>query len=324
MKQQPTLYLAPMEGLTTFIYRNAFQKYYGGIDTYYSPFLSNKKLSTKEINDVHPKHNSSLRLIPQVLTNQPDTFLSVAKQLGEFGYNEINLNIGCPSGTVVAKRRGAGMLADPLQLDHFLEEIFEKCPMDISIKTRIGIEDMDEWPLLLKVYAKYPIKELIIHPRFQKEFYNGFPHKDAFVEAHKMLSCPLCYNGDITSLSSLKELSEAGVQTNVFMLGRGVLSNPLLPLAIKEKVPSDVLATQRSTFKEFHNEILGGYISVMSGDQPVLYRMKELFSYMGKYLSLDEKQLKKIRKCNSVSEYKNLVSSFIAEGNFQASFFRPE
>ena len=174
------LYLAPMEGITTFVYRNALQHYYGGIDKYFTPFLCNKKLDYKDKNDVAPENNDKLYIVPQVLTNQADTFLSIAGQLADRGYREVNLNLGCPSGTVTAKKRGAGFLAVPDLLDAFLEEIFDKCPLSISIKTRIGVESLEEWEALCRIYAKYPLKELIIHTRLQKEYYSGVTHPIPF------------------------------------------------------------------------------------------------------------------------------------------------
>ena len=158
-------YLAPMEGLTGFVFRNAYQKHFGDIDTYFTPFINNKKMNYKEIKDILPEHNKGMHVVPQILTNRAEDFLAIAKELGNYGYESVNLNLGCPSGTVVTKHRGAGFLAVPEELDHFLEEIFADCPLRISVKTRIGINDAGEWERILSIYEKYPMEELIIHPR---------------------------------------------------------------------------------------------------------------------------------------------------------------
>ena len=169
-------YLAPMEGLTGFVFRNAYQKHFGDIDTYFTPFINNKKMNYKEIKDILPEHNKGMHVVPQILTNRAEDFLAIAKELGNYGYESVNLNLGCPSGTVVTKHRGAGFLAVPEELDHFLEEIFADCPLRISVKTRIGINDAGEWERILSIYEKYPMEELIIHPRVQKDFYSSsFP-----------------------------------------------------------------------------------------------------------------------------------------------------
>ena len=176
-------YLAPMEGLTTYNFRTNWNRCYGGMDKYFTPFISNRHMNSRERNDVLPEHNVGMYTVPQILTNKAEEFLSLAEQLAGYGYHEVNLNLGCPSGTVVARNRGAGFLGTPRELETFLDEIFEKCPLKISIKTRIGMECPDEWAPLLKIYQKFPMKELIIHPRLQKEGYKGTPHLEAFAEA---------------------------------------------------------------------------------------------------------------------------------------------
>ncbi|MCM1181056.1 MAG: tRNA-dihydrouridine synthase family protein [Clostridium sp.] len=307
-------YLAPMEGITTYIYRNALHHYYGGADRYYTPFLSNRVLSSKEIRDILPENNRNMQVVPQILTNQAETFLTIAKALQDYGYQEVNLNLGCPSATVTAKKRGAGFLAVPDELNHFLEEIFAKCPLDISIKTRIGIDSEYEWEDLLAIYRKYPIRELIIHPRYQKEFYKGTPHVEAFALAADTLKdsrIALCYNGDIISSKSYQNLLHSVPDTKAVMLGRGVLANPeLFQILGNEKwaLPS---AKKRSTFQAFHDEILAGYRSYMSGDQPVLFKMKELWGYMGQYVHAADSLLKKIRKAKRISDYESIVQAVL-------------
>ena len=221
-------YLAPMEGLTTYTFRMAYHKHYKDFDTYFTPFLANKNLNSRELNEILPEHNAGMNLVPQILTNRSDEFLSIAKRIAEYGYNTVNLNLGCPSGTVVAKKRGSGFLGEPYELDRFLSEIFEKCPLNISIKTRIGMDSIEEWEDILKIYRKYPLAELIVHPRLQKEFYKGTPHRDAFALAKEMLNCPLCYNGDIVSPETLDSLTAEFPDLNTVMIGRGLLQRPWL------------------------------------------------------------------------------------------------
>ena len=304
------IYLAPMEGITTFVYRNAFARHYGGVDKYFTPFLSNKNLNYKEINEVSPEHNKNLVVVPQILTNQAEVFLSIAAELADYGYREVNLNLGCPSGTVVAKKRGAGFLSVPDMLDIFLDVIFDKCPLEISIKTRIGMNSVDEWEKLLTVYKKYPLKELIVHPRLQKEFYEGNPHAEAFSMAQDMLPMlPLCYNGDIVSASSYDAVTGKLMPVDKIMLGRGVLANPTLPIILKTQNPEIMPdAESLKRFRDFHDEIFEGYMEQMSGDQPVLFRMKELWSYMRKYPGLSDRQLKQIRKSKRIDEYRSIIA----------------
>ena len=304
------IYLAPMEGITTFVYRSAVAHYYNGIAKYFTPFLSGKNLNYKEINEITPEHNKGLTVVPQILTNQAEVFLAIAARLADYGYREVNLNLGCPSGTVVAKKRGAGFLSVLDALDAFLEEIFEKCPLEISIKTRIGLESMDEWGKLLAIYGKYPLKELIVHPRLQKEFYEGTPHVEAFGMAQEILpKIPLCYNGDIVSKASYDEVSQKLAPVESIMLGRGILANPTLPISLKAQAPETTpSAEDLKRFRDFHDEILEGYREYMSGDQPVLFRMKELWTYMRIYPGLTDSQMKQIRKSKRIDEYRSIIA----------------
>lgn len=304
-------YLAPMEGLTTYIYRNAFNRYFGGIDRYFTPFIASRKMNSREINEILPEHNKSMDVVPQILTNRADEFLQITDKIAECGYTEINLNLGCPSGTVTAKKRGAGFLGIPDALDRFLYEIYEKSPLKISIKTRIGVDSMIEWENILKIYKKYPIEELIIHPRIQKELYRFTPHRDAFKTASDFLDVPLCYNGDISSKEYLDGLLEELPQIDRVMIGRGILRNPSLAAGLKGTDCKKLCTIDN--FRAFHDEIFQGYADAMSGESPTLFKMKDLWTYMSESFADSGKHLKKIRKASNFTEYKIAVNSLIRE-----------
>ena len=306
-------YLAPMEGLTTYTYRTAWNHYYGGMDKYFTPFIANRNMNSRERNDILPEHNVGMHTIPQILTNKADEFLKLARHLAEYGYKEVNLNLGCPSGTVVARKRGAGFLGVPEELDLFLDEIFSKSPISVSVKTRIGMSNMEEWSALLKIYEKYPIAELTIHPRLQAEGYKGAPHPEAYAEAVDRLSCPLCYNGDITSVDTLQRITDVLPKTDAIMIGRGILQNPGLLNQIKEADSPFSTADSLVTLREFHNAVLEGYIKIMSGDTNTLYKMKDLWTFLSQSFVSPEKYMKKIRKSKSIEEYKSAVNALFEE-----------
>ena len=305
-------YLAPMEGITTYIYRNAYQKHFGGIDKYFTPFIASRKMNRREINEILPEHNKNLNVVPQILTNRADEFLQITNKIAEYGYPTVNLNLGCPSGTVTSRKRGAGFLSVPDELDHFLYEIFHKSPLKISIKTRIGVESVDEWTDILEIYKKYPLEELIIHPRLQKEFYKYSPHLEAFLEAADILTdIPLCYNGDIDSAQAYKELLNRIPQTSCIMAGRGILKNPALILQLKHADTAEFFT--KENLKDFHDEIFENYVSIMDGEKPVLFKMKDLWTYMVSCFEKPEKHLKKIRKAAGFTEYQAAVSLLFLE-----------
>lgn len=305
-----TCCLAPMEGLTTYIYRNAYNRYFGGIDGYFTPFISSRKMNSREINEILPEHNEGMNVVPQILTNHAEEFLQITEQIAAFGYKSVNLNLGCPSGTVTAKGRGAGFLGVPEQLDEFLYTIFEKSPLRISIKTRIGVSSEEEWDRLLTIYSKYPIEELIIHPRLKQEQYKGTPHKNAYKKALDTLQIPLCYNGDIHSPEDFTTLLSEIPAVSRIMLGRGILKDPFLVHKLRGDLGT---VPDKDTIKAFHNEIFTRYTEIMSGETPVLYKMKDLWTYLSQSFTSPEKYLKKIRKANNFADYKAAVDSLLRE-----------
>jgi tRNA-dihydrouridine synthase len=306
-------YLAPMEGITTYIYRNAYSRYFGGIDKYFTPFIASRKMNRREISEILPENNKGLNVVPQILTNRADEFLTIAEKIAEYGYDTVNLNLGCPSGTVTARKRGAGFLGVPDELERFFYEIFEKSPLKISVKTRIGVEATDEWEHILRIYEKFPIEELIIHPRLQKELYKFSPHKDAFIAAQSRLLMPLCYNGDITSVADFDELLREIPDTECIMIGRGLLRNPALISMLENNGKAGQLYTMQN-IKSFHDEIFEGYTSYMEGGEtPVLFKMKDLWTYLITSFGGSDKYLKQIRKAGSFSEYKVAVEKVFRE-----------
>lgn len=328
-------YLAPLEGITGYIYRNALEKYFPGTDRYFTPFIApdqNKVLRTKETRDVALENNHVPELIPQILTNNAEHFLMTVRALQELGYQEVNLNLGCPSGTVVSRGRGSGFLAYPDELNRFLEQIFNGTDVKISIKTRIGRDNTDDALRLMEIYGKYPLSELIIHPRTQKEFYRGVPHQELFgqlaehfeeacerrniTELHaqtdgqrtEKAQIPICYNGNILTVWDYRNMTNHFLEISAVMLGRGVIANPGLIRQLKAGVPTD-----KKTLKAFHDEVLQGYREYLREEKNSLFRMKEMWIYMIHLFTSHEKYMKKIRKAQSLAEYDCVVNMLFDE-----------
>ncbi len=307
---------APMEGITTYIYRTTYARYYGGIDRYYTPFLASMHLSAREKNEVLPEHNAGITVIPQILSNRADEFLAITHELQDYGYDTVNLNLGCPSGTVVSKHRGAGFLAVPDELDRFLDAIYASCPLKISIKTRIGISDESEWEDILRIYEKYPVEELIIHTRLQKDFYKLPTRPHTYLDARR-LGIPLCYNGDIDSPGALHTVLSMGPSINRIMIGRGLIANPELVEALNGQPSCD-----KDRLQSFLSDICDRYITEMSGgDRNTLYKLKELWVYMGGLFPDADKYIKRIKKASRLSEYHAAVDALFREKPLQTAFF---
>ena len=304
-------YLAPMEGITGHIYRNAYEKYFHNIDKYFTPFIvPNQSLSlkTKELRDLLLENNEGLNIVPQILTNDAEGFILTANKLKQLGYDEINLNLGCPAGTVVSKKRGSGFLAYPEELDKFLDEIYKIKDMKISIKTRLGKEIPEEFYNLIEIYNKYPLEELIIHPRTREDFYGNIPNLKMFKESLSLSKHSICYNGDIFTTENYCEIVKEFPGIDKVMLGRGVLANPGLIGEIKENnfISKEIL-------KEFHDEIFENYTILLNEDKNAMYRMKELWGYMSHIFTDNKKYYKKIKKAQKAKDYREAVSRLFEE-----------
>ena len=305
------LYLAPLEGITSYIYRKALYQCFDGFDKYFIPFIrakQNLNFSGREKKDISPENNSGMYAVPQILTRNADDFLRTANQLKEYGYQEVNLNLGCPSKTVVTKGCGAGFLARPEELEQFLDRIFSKTDMKISVKTRLGMQNADEFPRMMEIYNRFPMEELIIHPRVQKDFYKNTPRMDDFALAMQKINPDktiLCYNGDITDTNSFNALTDCFPDIDEIMIGRGLFANPALIAELKG-ISMDK-AELRERLKNWHDEILSGYLSIFSGEKDAIFRMKEIWAYMHGLFSDSEKLWKKIKKCQTLNDYKSIV-----------------
>lgn len=222
-------YMAPLEGITGYIYRNTLDRYFPGADRYYTPFIvpdQNHPLRSRELRDILPENNQVKQLIPQIMTNDAQRFKEAADALLEYGYQEVNLNLGCPSGTVTARKKGAGFLSVPDELDRFLDRIFSENKVRISIKTRIGMSQPEEAFRLMEIYNQYPMSELIIHPRTREEFYRGMPHLLLYGELFAMSRMPVCYNGNLLTKQDYELFRSRFPETQYVMLGRGALADP--------------------------------------------------------------------------------------------------
>jgi tRNA-dihydrouridine synthase len=307
-----------MEGLTGYIYRNAHNKFFGNIDKYFSPFIvanQSDSFKTRELNDVLPENNQGLVLIPQLLTNNAKDFIHTSKKLKVLGYNEINLNLGCPSGTVVSKNRGSGFLSKKEELNKFLDEIYTESITKISVKTRIGKDQPEEFYDLIEIFNQYPIEELIIHPRIQKDFYKNKPNLEIFKKALVLSKNPICYNGDIFTKKDFMEFSACFPDVGCVMLGRGILINPGIIMDIKNDIK-----IEKKTLMEFHEIIYKSYKNMLFGDINVLHKMKDLWFYMISMFSENDKHAKKIRKAVKLHDYDEAISSLFREQNLLENY----
>ena len=297
-------YFAPMEGLTDSVYRRLHHRFFPGVDRYYMPFFSptvHRSLTARESRELPKADSVPFTAVPQVLTKCAEDFLWAAQVCRDLGYDEINLNLGCPSGTVVAKGKGSGMLRDLDALDSFFDDIFSGSPLPVSVKTQLGLESPEEFSALLEIYNRYPIRELIIHPRVRRQFYDGAVHREWFTYAMEHSKNPLCFNGDIRCLSDVSELQAQYPTLNAVMIGRGLIADPGMLCG----------GTDLGTLEQFLNALMDNYEVEFSGCRNALFRMKENWAHLHDRFAGSEKLWKKMRKTTDAAEFRALSSEML-------------
>lgn len=334
-------YFAPMEGITLYPLRNIHHEMFGGsIDKYYTPFLTahhNFHFKKREKRDAQPEFTQGFdnygdEIVPQIMANRPDTFLWAAREMKKLGYNEANLNLGCPAATVTNSHKGAGLLIDTEYLDKMLGDIFDEYEKDvesaadadsrflpdISIKTRLGFTDEAEADTLMRIYAKYPVKELTIHARVREDFYKGQPRLDAFkrvVEIYRNEGgrADICYNGNIFSKDDLTKLeTEIGSdEISSVMLGRGLLTDPALA-----RVLSGGESLKAEELREYLGKLYDEYAKFIPEERNVIFKMLEHWAFLHEHFEDCDKNLKQIRKARSKGEYSAAVNAMFHDCRF--------
>lgn len=304
-------YFAPMEGVTGRLFRRVHSQFFQGVDKYFMPFVSPGKdrvFSKRDMRELTPDTESGVPEVPQLLTCQAEDFLWAAELLADLGYREVNLNLGCPSGTVTAKGKGSGFLRDPDGLDRFLEEIFSRAKVAISIKTRVGFASPEEFDRLLECFDRYPCTELIVHPRVRSDFYKGRVRLEAFALAVERSTASLCYNGDLTTANEIGIFRQRFPSVERVMLGRGLVGDPAL--AAKAK---GVPAADRETLRKFHDTLYEGYAEAFDSRHNAMLRMKELWFYLIWLFKGQARLSKALKKAKNPAEYEVCVGTIFGE-----------
>ena len=308
------LYFAPMEGITGHLYRTAHARVFGGADRYYAPFIyanPDGHIGGRDAEDLAPENNADITLVPQILSNNADAFLATAAALKSLGYEEVNLNLGCPSKKVSGRGRGSGFLARPDELAVFLDKVYAHTPLAVSVKTRIGVSDEGEFEKLLEIFSRFPIAELTIHPRLRDDYYTGPLHTEAWEQAAGVLKMPLCYNGDLNTCADFIHCMERTYAPEAAMIGRGALANPALFRMIRGGAPAAV-----REIKQLHDLLYAGYQSRISSERKVLAILKEQWQFWRYLMSPeDQKTVEQILRTRLFCDYERLTDDLFSTCN---------
>ena len=306
------LYFAPMEGVTDAIYRRVHHAYFGGVRKYFMPFISpshSLSFNAKERFEMSPSQNAGVPAVPQILTNSADYFIATARLFCDLGYTEVNLNLGCPSGTVTAKGKGSGLLRAPDDLRRLLDGIYAHSPLPVSVKTRIGFHDPAEWPRLLEIYKQYPLRELIVHPRTRGEFYEGAPHR----EACRLMDSDFVYNGDLFTVADCQALLREFPHAAALMLGRGLVANPALAQAACGGTP-----ITREALLSFHDDLYREYARFWP-ETAVVGRMHLMMKYLCSCFENSDAPRRALRRATTADAYFDAVRQLFRECPLKAN-----
>lgn len=298
------VWFAPLEGTTDAVFRRIHHQCFGGVEKYYIPFVSptqNLLFTARELNAIAPENNEGVPAVPQLLGKDPEQILWAIGELKKMGYQEVNLNLGCPSGTVTAKCKGSGLLREKDMLRRLLDGVYEKAPLPVSIKTRIGFTEDTEWPALLDILLDYPMQELIIHPRTRKDFYKGPLHPQTFALAARKAKCPLVYNGDLFNQDDGRAIMQQYPGLKAVMIGRGLIANPAMAQEMNGGEPLSVEALW-----QFHERLCEAYGRKYPANQ-VHNRVREVMKYVACCFEGAEKPRKAIRKAADLQAHHQAV-----------------
>lgn len=307
------IYLAPIQGFTDFVYRKAFAETFHDTDAFFIPYitLKNNQVLAKYEKETLPENNLQKRVIPQVLAKNGAELIHLSNWLKNFGYTEINLNLGCPYPMVTNRRKGAGLLPFPNQLQIMLNNFFEHSELKLSVKMRAGLTSPNEFEKIIPVLNKFPITEIIFHPRIAHQLYKGKIMKQAFNDASKHSEIPVIYNGDIFTVQDFNKKQNDFGNLKKWMIGRGVLMNPFLPSEIKGKAFSE--EEKREKLIEFHQRIFESYSEKLDNQGNVLNKMVQFWIYFSYNFSNSKKAFKKIKKANDINRYLKEINIIFRE-----------
>jgi len=229
---KPFFVLAPMEDVTDVVFRHVIAKA-GAPDVYFTEFTNSESYC-------HPEGIKSVRgrllftedeqpIVAHIWGDNPENFRKMSIGMAEMGFKGIDINMGCPVPNVAQRGKGSGLILRP-DIATELIEAAKAGGLPVSVKTRIGYTDVNEWKQWLTLILKQDIANLSIHLRTRKEMSEVPAHWELIPEIKALRDeiaphTTLTINGDILDRQMGMELAEKYGVDGV-MIGRGVFKNP--------------------------------------------------------------------------------------------------
>ena len=309
------IYQAPLQGFTDFDFRRVMNEVFGGVDKFFVPYLSygkGREIKRSLFREILPENNLGMATVPQVLFSDFQELSELVEIEVQHGYSEINLNLGCPYPMATNKGRGSALLQSPEMLDEMLEKLFSKFSgIRFSVKMRAGMSDDHDFVAVVAILNKYPLEELIFHPRTASQMYEGKANTELFVKALSLSKHRLVYNGDILLPSDFDELKNKFPEQEYWMIGRGLLANPALAAQIKGEV--FVEGELRKKLRSFHDQLFDAYSSRLDGAGHILMKMNQFWLYFSESFENPHKAMKLVKKSNNLAKYNSAVSVIFSE-----------
>ncbi len=311
------LWMAPLHGINNYSFRNLWMKHFRGIDEIITPFISlmeQRKVNTSRLVDFYPENNP-FPIIPQVIGNKPEQLVSMTESIFSLGYNQINLNLGCPTSQVVKHRRGAGLIPHPEIVDALLWSFFNKFERGLSIKIRIGLKSTKEIYPILEILNKYPLEFVCIHPRLGSQMYEGVINIKMMQECISILNHKIIHSGDIKKMEDVNTLKLQFPTINDWMIGRQLIVNPFLAEEIKlQKLLS--LSEKNERFKIFHSELTTQLNLEVEREQSALNKLKEYWTYFSQNQGVNLLEKNELLRCNTTTAFLDKANKIISTIQF--------
>ena len=307
------IWLAPLHGITNYMFRNSLYRHFGGIDYCVTPFLpvqETAKLNIKNWKDIWPKNNTTLPTIPQLMGNKPSHFVDTMRAVhDEYGYEAFNWNIGCPVAQVVRRRRGCGIMPDPDTVEEVVRTVTSQTPYRFSVKMRLGLKDPAEGLRILERLDDYPLDFIVIHPRLGEQMYDGVPDLEQMDIFYRHTRHRIIYSGDLFSVQNYERLQNRYPEIEDWMLGRGLLQNPFLAEQLKGEDTGD----RRQRFSKYYQKWAQEMLDAVK-EKSTLAKLKELWHYYACLFQLPSDALQQLLRINDFDAFYDRTLDILKEG----------